>query len=62
MNPDRDDAIAIAYAEGESLRQIALAHDVSHECVRQVLVKRGAKLRSRGEGVKARRASRARAV
>lgn len=45
MEP-RDDLIERAYAQGASLREVAKAFEISHERVRQILVKRGATLRT----------------
>ena len=53
---DRNTLIQAAYEAGRSLREIAKEHDISHERVRQVLKATGVVLRSRGEGVRAKRA------
>lgn len=42
----RDEMIELSYLQGSSLREIAVAFELSHEGVRQVLRKRGVALRS----------------
>lgn len=56
MNP-RNELIRVAYEARKSLREIGKEHGISHERVRQVLRAAGVVLRTRGEGVRAKRAN-----